>query len=178
MCGASLSRQYCWLFALASGLVSVPVGAFTASQLIRAFDAEKWFASKVGTTDYEMFAIFTPLIGGVAIAFITTRARIGLARRSRRAAWIAAPIGLACYGVTHLLYWYSMWQRNISNHNIPGTSLFWMHVTLGGFFALMTAGVAAAWCAEPPREVRWEVLPLSEIKPEAGAGAIESPAQR
>jgi hypothetical protein len=166
MCGANLSRQYCWLFALASGMVSVPVVAYTASQLMTVFQLDKWLASKLGSFDYEPYAIFTPLVGGIAIAFITTRARTGLARRSRRAAWIAAPVGLACYGIVHLLYWYGMWKRNINVYSVPGYAFFWMHVTLGGFFALMSAGIAAAWCAERPLETRWEVLPLNEFNPQ------------
>ncbi|MBC8107594.1 MAG: hypothetical protein H7Z14_13470 [Anaerolineae bacterium] len=161
--GARLSRQYCWLFAATGGVLGMPILLYTSSQLMFAFDIQRWLPARL---DFQLYGAFGPLLGGILLAVVTTRGRVGLATRSRRAAWVGCALGLAAYVLVELIYNYALHARNVTMHSFGQPSVFWRHVTFGGFFALMAAGVAAAWCAERPIEVRWEVLPLNEIIPQ------------
>src|SRR5262245_9340305 len=86
--GAQLSRQYCWLFALTAGLIGIPALMYTTSQLSFAFNVQRRVPPLIAGWGLEFLMLLGPLAGGAVLAIVMTRRRIGLARRSRRAAWI------------------------------------------------------------------------------------------
>lgn len=172
--GARLSRQYCWLFAAMGGVVGMPILLYTSSQLMFAFGAQRWLPATLTRINFQLYMVFGPLLGGILLAVITTRTRIGLAKRSRRAAWVGCVLGLLAYVLIELIYAYALRARNVTMHSFGQPSVLWRHMTFGGFFALMSAGVAAAWCAERPLEVRYEVLPLNEVNPQTATTADQA----
>jgi hypothetical protein len=160
--GANLSRQYCWLFCVTAGLVGIPVLAMSVGFLKIAFEADRWLPQQFQSFEWQLYPIFAPVVAGLLVAVLTTRTRIGLTRRSRRAAWTGMIIGVIACAIIEFIYWRAMLRMNVNIFAMgPGSSnIQWLVVT-PSLFALVGAGAAAAWFAERPTETRYEVLPVT-----------------
>jgi hypothetical protein len=160
LAGRTLSRQFCWIFAVSVGMWSVPVlsAVFVRTVLsVAPTIITSRFFKALG-----LMAIVYPLmclvavICGIWIGVIITRRRLGFGARSQRAARLAAVFAVPVAMALELCWSHLGDKGSFADGNLRADSVL---LVLGLLIAAMISGLIFA----EPRQVvggRFEVLPI------------------
>ena len=169
LCGMRLSRQYCWLFCVAAGMMLMWSAVyFLAMSTAMLPQLQGLLSVTILGVDAMMFSYLMLLMlcvgGGICLGVGLTRTRPGLARRSRVAALIGLVCGALAWGVIQIAWLALRWAGGAYVYVYVAAPRS-IHVASAFTFALGGAALAAALLAEKYEPPRFAVIVSTEREP-------------